>query len=314
MERFDYSEATGKIIPRKIAEALMNVTDETLLYGRIEAAVSAESVIAIIKPANTIPNANNSEQNIVSIIGRFHEAGWRTVGVKGVPGNALTLARLAAHYPRPFSDASIADLRAALPKAEKTRLATLWGPDATAWPLLHPVQLGQNTPLQYPEIARLWHAGRGVNNDLLDVGSPEGINTISPVEDPIYGKRRLLRIKHHPNVNSGRPFFIVNGFTAEIISKFTRDQEKIAVLLLERQNAGHDIAYLRKHIIGTTVPKKAKPGSIRYDALRPHEYRGSYPVTSLETVGIENNIIHMSDSPQEATHEVALWMPEFRHA
>jgi nucleoside diphosphate kinase len=279
---------------------------EQLLFQRRAAVRAQEFGLVIIKPCIDVPNANNSPQNINSIAGRFACAGWQAEGLKVIDGQTLDENRIVAHYPKSFADNVHPDVQPRLNDTERVKLETIWGPQASSLPIYHATQLAVSGRMTYEEISQRWHAGRGVNNALLDAGTPDGVNNITPQADPVYGKRRILK-----TADKDGTFFILNGFTAEMMIKFKQTGEKIVTMLLSQEEGGLPLSDVREHVVGATVPNRAEPGSIRYDALHAESYTGSYPIISLGAVGVENNIVHFSDSIAEAARETQLWMPEF---
>ncbi len=284
--------------------------DGSLSYCKNQIITTDQIAVLIIKPSNSVSNANNTAENIASIIGRFEAHGWELQAIKKLAGGASNIARVIAHYPQPFYDSEAKDVRSQLSDPERQSLLRIWGEDAEHYPIYHPLQLVESGRLDYATIATIWHAGRGENNQLLDSGDPAGINTVTPDKDARYGKRRLLLVKDHPTLPDLEPFFIVNGFAAELVLKFSRPGERITIMAFGQVDARHNLDYLREYVIGETKPHKARPGSIRYDALHAAEYSGLFPVVSRDIVGVENNIVHLSDSVAEAHRELALWMPE----
>lgn len=257
--------------------------------------------LLLIKPTLEVPNANSSAQNVASIVGRFAMHGWEIADLREAPGGPHMEQKVEEHYDVQFFDSLYDDVQPHLTEAERQKLETIWGKRASSVPIYHAKTLHRTDTMPYRAIAPIWHAGRGKNNTLLDAGSPNGINTITPVTDPAYGKRRLLL------VDGQEPFFILNGFTAEMILKFSESGERILSMVAAQQPGMPDISFIREHVIGATVPAKARPGSIRYDALHSGTYMGEFPIVSKTPVGIENNIVHFSDSTAAAQREVAIW-------
>jgi nucleoside diphosphate kinase len=293
---------------RSIAEAaaLIEQTEgKRLLYHSAPDIRERRLGLVIVKPCLEVPNANNSPQNIISITGRLAIVGWEAVALKVANGANVEESRVAEHYDRQFYDSKTPDVRPYLDDAERTRVRQLWGTAADTLPIYHAMQLTAAGRMSYKQIAAVWHKGRGENNELLDAGVPFGINTITDQATDTYGKRRLLL-----SSDKDGEFFILNGFTAEMMLKFTNPDEKIVSMVFAQDPDGTDLSYVRTHVVGATVPSKAKPGSIRHDALYAGSYTGPYPIMSLEKVGVENNIIHMSDSQTAAQREIVLWVPE----
>ena len=76
----------------------------------------------------------------------------------------------------------------------------------------------------------------------------------------------------------------------------------VEALLIEGDNA---IAEVRR-IVGATQPIDAEAGTIRGDMGDKEE---TYTKTDAEDRAVEN-LIHASDSPENAEKEIALWFPE----
>lgn len=284
---------------------------EELVYCKNQIITSNEVALLIIKPSNSVANANGTDSNIRSIINRFEEKEWTLQALKLLSGAESNLDRLIAHYPQPFFDGQAEDVSPRLTTAEKDKLKDIWGEEATSYPMYHPVQIVKRDMASYQIIAKVWHTGRGTDNQLLNTGDSRGINNVSPQKDPIYGRRLLLLVKDNPALPGIAPFFIVNGFSAELVVKFSRSGEKIAIMAFGRElSSSYDLGHMREYVVGTTDPRYARPGSIRYDALHSEEYTGSHPITSADTVGIGNNIVHLSENSADAYHELRLWLPE----
>ncbi len=203
--------------------------DERVVFCEDPIITSGQIALLIIKPSNFVSNANNSQQNILSIIGRFEENGWALECLKLVSGQEALVDKLIAHYPQPFFDSRSEDTEHLKPE-EREVLEKVWGKEASRYPIYHPTQLVAKGIGSYQAIAEVWHKGRGKDNDLLDIGSSDGINTVTKVKDPGYGKRRLLLVKDKPALPKSEPFFIVNGFTAELVTKFSREGERIVLM------------------------------------------------------------------------------------
>jgi len=283
---------------------------ERLIFCKSQIITSEEVALLIIKPSNAVPNANVSKNNVESIVGRFEERGWELQALKLIAGRESLIDQLIAHYPQPFFDSKTENVSTILSSEEQVRLEHIWGSEALEYPIYHPTQLVAMGLGSYETIAKVWHTARGEDNALLDVGSPAGINTVTTQKHSSYGKRRLLLVKQTDVLLFATPFFIVNGFTAELVTKFSRKGERIVAMVFGKKDSAFGLSYLREHIIGDTNPHHAKPGTIRYDALHVNEYHGRYPIVSLDTVGIENNVVHLSETISEAQREIQLWMPE----
>jgi nucleoside-diphosphate kinase len=85
--------------------------------------------------------------------------------------------------------------------------------------------------------------------------------------------------RHHYAVHEGKPFF--EPLIAYIVSS------PVVVMVLEGPNA----VQLARNTIGATRPAEAVPGSIRGDF----------------GVMVGRNLVHGSDSPENAEAEIALW-------
>jgi nucleoside diphosphate kinase len=281
---------------------------ERLVFCSNQIISTDQIAVLIIKPSNGVQNANNSLRNVQSIVDRMEMQGWKLEALKLYKGGKSNTAKIIEHYPQPFFDGQSGPV--VLSAAERKSLITIWGETAATYPVYHPLQLVTDGKADFDTIARVWHQGRGKNNQLLNRGNPKGINTVTAAKHPKYGKRRLLLVKDDRSFPAERPFFIVNGFAAELITKFSRSQERIVVMVLGRQPEGRSLEYLREYVVGSTNPHEAQPGSIRHDALHAAEQAYNSPVSSLDEVGIENNVVHFSDSVHEAVRELALWVPE----
>jgi len=86
----------------------------------------------------------------------------------------------------------------------------------------------------------------------------------------------------HYEVHRGKPFF-------ESVVSFISSGAVVA-MVWESDN----VVELSRKLIGATKPADANPGTIR----------GDYANT------IEQNLIHGSDSPENAQQEISIWFPE----
>jgi nucleoside-diphosphate kinase len=98
---------------------------------------------------------------------------------------------------------------------------------------------------------------------------------------------RLVRVdrelaESHYDVHREKPFF------SELVDFITSGST--LAMVLEGEGA---IATCRK-TIGATNPADAEPGSIRGDLA----------------LSMPDNLVHGSDSPETAEHEIALWFPD----
>ncbi|HEY7157128.1 MAG TPA: nucleoside-diphosphate kinase [Gemmataceae bacterium] len=85
--------------------------------------------------------------------------------------------------------------------------------------------------------------------------------------------------EQHYAVHKGRPFF-------ESLLKFITSGPTVALVL-----EGSQAVAVARNLIGATDGTKAAPGTIRGDFA----------------LSVQNNLIHGSDSPENAAAEVALW-------
>lgn len=92
---------------------------------------------------------------------------------------------------------------------------------------------------------------------------------------------RALAEEHYA-VHREKPFF------SSVVEFITSD--RVVAMVWE----GPDVINLARKVIGATKPADAAPGTIR----------GDYANTT------EQNLIHGSDSPENAAQEIALWFPE----
>ena len=89
---------------------------------------------------------------------------------------------------------------------------------------------------------------------------------------------RALAEKHY-DVHKGKPFY-------ESLLSFLTSGPTVAMVL-----EGREAVAVCRNLIGLTDGVKAAPGTIR----------GDYALT------VQNNLVHGSDSPQNAATEIALW-------
>jgi nucleoside-diphosphate kinase len=89
--------------------------------------------------------------------------------------------------------------------------------------------------------------------------------------------RRLA--EQHYAVHKGKPFY-------ESLLKFINSGPTVALVL-----EGPQAVAVARNLIGATDGTKAAPGTIR----------GDYAIS------VQNNLIHGSDSPENAATEIALW-------
>lgn len=290
-----------------ITDNLLDInTAEELVYSKSVIITSKQMAVLIIKPSNHTPNANNSAQNIENMVKRLEDKKWSVHALKVIKGNPDNISKIASHYPQPFHDSNLDDVRNHITDSERAKISDIWGNKALHYSIYHPVKLLDKGVMDYYTSAKTWHKGRGVDNNLLNVGDISGINNITNLKSEYYGKRRLYLVRPE----SDDPFFIVNGFAAELANKFSRPEERIVVMVITQNDPRYDIEYLREYVIGATNPREAHAGTIRNDALYSESYKGSWPISSKDEVGIENNIVHLSDSLAEAKRELGIWTPE----
>lgn len=89
---------------------------------------------------------------------------------------------------------------------------------------------------------------------------------------------RALAEKHYA-VHKGKPFY-------ESLLQFLTSGPTVAMIL-----EGREAVAVCRNLMGVTDGAKAPPGTIR----------GDYALS------VQNNLIHGSDSPENATAEIALW-------
>ena len=88
--------------------------------------------------------------------------------------------------------------------------------------------------------------------------------------------------EEHYGIHRGKPFF-------ESVVSFISSGPVVATVW-----EGDNIVELSRKLVGATKPTEATPGTIR----------GDYANT------IEQNLIHGSDSPENALGEIKVWFPE----
>ena len=91
---------------------------------------------------------------------------------------------------------------------------------------------------------------------------------------------RDLAEKHYA-VHRGKPFY-------ESLLKFLESGPTVALVL-----EGREAVAVARNLIGATDGTKAPPGTIRGDFA----------------LSVQNNLVHGSDSPENAAAEIALWFP-----
>lgn len=96
-------------------------------------------------------------------------------------------------------------------------------------------------------------------------------------------------LEKHYNELVDKPFFpaLLNYMTSQ----------PITALILEKENAIKDW----RDLMGATNPDDAQPGTIRGDYGQKHQ-----------TGNTLKNLVHGSDSIENAEREINLWFPEFR--
>ncbi len=99
---------------------------------------------------------------------------------------------------------------------------------------------------------------------------------------------RLLKIKNEDRV-------VINGFHPHQLAHYTEPDRHIGVMLVS-SNTSWD--KLRNDMLGHGFPDEAQPESIRGHIFRHHDDFG------FKSVGIENNIMHLSAGPTEALFEI----------
>ncbi|CAJ1224892.1 nucleoside-diphosphate kinase [Lactiplantibacillus xiangfangensis] len=94
------------------------------------------------------------------------------------------------------------------------------------------------------------------------------------------------QLQAHYAEKVGKPYF-------KEIETYMMEGPLVAIIV-----SGASVVKAIHHLAGNTRPSDAQPGSIRGD------YAHDYPD------GILRNIIHTSDSRENAHHEIAIWFPE----
>jgi nucleoside-diphosphate kinase len=87
--------------------------------------------------------------------------------------------------------------------------------------------------------------------------------------------------ERHYAVHKGKPFY-------ESLLKFLESGPTVALVL-----EGREAVAVARNLIGATDGTKAPPGTIRGDFA----------------LSVQNNLVHGSDSPENAAAEIALWFP-----
>lgn len=88
---------------------------------------------------------------------------------------------------------------------------------------------------------------------------------------------------------------VVNGFHPHQLEHYTGEARNLGVMLVSSDTAW---STLRTEMLGDTFPQKANPQSIRGLLYKnPKEY-------GFDSVGIENNVVHLSAGPSEALFEI----------
>ncbi len=93
----------------------------------------------------------------------------------------------------------------------------------------------------------------------------------------------------------GEEVVVVDGFHPHQLAHYTETDRHLGVMLVSSNTPW---AKLRNEMIGETFPEKALPSSIRGEIFSKANDFG------FKSVGIENNIIHLSAGPSEAMFEI----------
>ncbi|WP_125547669.1 nucleoside-diphosphate kinase [Levilactobacillus lindianensis] len=94
------------------------------------------------------------------------------------------------------------------------------------------------------------------------------------------------QLQQHYRDQVGKPYF-------HEIETYMQEGPLVAIIV-----TGTDVVKAVHNLAGKTRPNDAQPGTIRGDFA--HEYPD----------GILRNIVHTSDSRENAHHEIAIWFPE----
>ncbi|CUS85779.1 nucleoside diphosphate kinase [Candidatus Kryptobacter tengchongensis] len=112
---------------------------------------------------------------------------------------------------------------------------------------------------------------------------------ISHIEEAGFKIVALKMLKLTPE--QAKAFYYVHRekpFYSDLVNFMTSD--KVVVMVLEKENAVNDF----RELIGATDPKEAKEGTIR----------------KLYADNKQENIVHGSDSPENAKIEISFFFPE----
>lgn len=99
-------------------------------------------------------------------------------------------------------------------------------------------------------------------------------------------KATAEQLQQHYSEKVGKPYF-------KEIETYMMEGPLVAIIV-----SGTGVVKAVHRLAGSTRPAEAQPGTIRGDFS--HEYPD----------GILRNIIHTSDSRENAHHEIAIWFPE----
>lgn len=97
------------------------------------------------------------------------------------------------------------------------------------------------------------------------------------------------------DTRQGQPFLLVNGFHPSQLAHYTREDNRILLMLLHTDTDWVDLKF---DLVGDTFPERAKPGSIRGTLFEDPDAYGQ------DEVVINTNGVHLSAGPYEAAFEV----------
>jgi cytidylate kinase len=147
--------------------------------------------------------------------------------------------------------------------------------------------------LSEAEVAALWESGYGTEETYMS-GAIAGINKV--------GSRKYVLVTHHPSVNNGRPFMMVNGMCIQMKHLIEKEDDYAVAFLLRQVPGAPSISWkeMREYFLGDRFPHQSPIGSIRRDA-----FMGKMDIT--EPVPFWKNVAHLSSGPFEGLLEEVLW-------
>ena len=254
---------------------------------------SASEGIFLLKPGGTFNN-----DVLLDVLRRIANFGYTVDGVRVFDGGEIAREKM-YHRHHDYAYRVTKDGKEYFTEADYDRLRKIYdtpefkeefGSDFKETSIIAAYQL-LDYGLNEQDIIALW-AG-GYKSDRFRNGKHNGLNKI--------GFNKYVFPASHPKVNSGKVFFLVNGFYMHMTFLTEAQGAKtIAILMRGKEPYRASWIKMRDEFLGETSPLKALPGSMRRDA-----FIGVMNVT--EELEFWKNVAHYSAGPIEAMMEATVW-------